>query len=349
MKQMKFVLVGILSLSLFIPTSILAAGFPDVSTNHWAYDSIDKLSNAKIINGYSNGTFVPEKQVSRAEAAKILANALKLPLDSTFKTSYQDVSSTHWAYKEIRALTEKGIFSNASRFNPDAPLSRAQMAKVLVVAYQINMDDNHQVTFNDVPKDNWHPFITTLAEVQISQGVTINSYNPYGKVTRAQLSAFVDRSMIWDQKRDSNIIKYDTTKKMYVDSSLIVNSTATETVYLVNIERAKAGLPTLTIDAPLSKIATLKSEDMVTNDYFSHTSPTYGAPWDMAKEFGYSYRSFGENIAYGQRTPEEVVTAWMNSPGHKANILNKQYTNIGAGIAKDANGRIYWVHMFSSK
>ena len=346
---MKFIVAAILAITLFIPTSSQAAGFPDVSTSHWAYSSIQKLSNAKIINGYSNGMFGPNNQVSRAQAAKILANALKLPLESTYKTSYQDVPSTHWAYKEIRALTEKGVFSNTTTFNPDAPLSRAQMAKLLVVAYQIKIDDHHQVTFKDVPQDNWKPFIITLAEVKISEGVSWNYFSPYAKVTRAQLSVFIDRAMIWDQKRDSGVIKYDSTKKVYVDSTLAINDTAIQTVHLVNLERAKAGLPALVADAPLSKIATVKAEDMVKNNYFDHISPTYGKPWDMAKQFGYSYSSFGENIAYGQKTPQEVVTAWMNSPGHKANILNKDYTNIGAGIKKDANGRIYWVHMFSKK
>jgi len=349
MKPMKFIVAAIIAITLFIPTSSQAAGFPDVSTSHWAYSSIQKLSNAKIINGYSNGMFGPNNQVSRAQAAKILANALKLPLESTYKTSYQDVPSTHWAYKEIRALTEKGVFSNTTTFNPDAPLSRAQMAKLLVVAYQIKIDDYHQVTFKDVPQDNWKPFIITLAEVKISEGVSWNYFSPYAKVTRAQLSVFIDRAMIWDQKRDSGVIKYDSTKKVYVDSTLAINDTAIQTVHLVNLERAKAGLPALVADAPLSKIATVKAEDMVKNNYFDHISPTYGKPWDMAKQFGYSYSSFGENIAYGQKTPQEVVTAWMNSPGHKANILNKDYTNIGAGIKKDANGRIYWVHMFSKK
>ncbi|MCZ8536653.1 S-layer homology domain-containing protein [Paenisporosarcina quisquiliarum] len=349
MKPMKFIVATILAITLFIPTSSQAAGFPDVSTSHWAYSSIEKLSNAKIINGYSNGMFGPNNQVSRAQAAKILANALKLPLDSTFKTSYQDVPSTHWAYKEIRALTEKGVFSNTTTFNPDAPLSRAQMAKLLVVAYQIKIDDHHQVTFRDVLQDNWKPFIITLAEVKISEGVSWNYFSPYAKVTRAQLSVFIDRAIIWDQKRDSGVIKYDSTNKVYVDSTLSINDTAIQTVHLVNLERAKAGLPALVADAPLSKIATVKAEDMVKNNYFDHISPTYGKPWDMAKQFGYSYSSFGENIAYGQKTPQEVVTAWMNSPGHKANILNKDYTNIGAGIKKDANGRIYWVHMFSKK
>ena len=94
MKKMNLIIVAILSLSLIIPTNTFAASFPDVSKNHWAFASIDKLSNSKIINGYNNGTFGPEDQVTRAQAAKILAKALGLQLDSTYKTSYQDVAST---------------------------------------------------------------------------------------------------------------------------------------------------------------------------------------------------------------------------------------------------------------
>jgi uncharacterized YkwD family protein len=225
------------------------------------------------------------------------------------------------------------------------------MAKVLVIAYQIKMDTNHQVKFSDVPSSlSLHPFVTSLAEVGISVGVTPLEFAPKEAVSRAEIAAFLDRSMTFDQKRNSGIIKYDETNKKYIDSSASkVNETAKETARLVNLERAKAGLPTLVIDAQLSKITSIKAEDMNKNDYFDHTSPTYGAPWDLAKHFGYTYRSFGENIAYGQRSPAEVVKAWMDSPGHKANILNKSYTNIGAGTAKNSQGRIYWVHMFSSK
>ncbi|MEB9787583.1 CAP domain-containing protein, partial [Bacillus cereus] len=102
-------------------------------------------------------------------------------------------------------------------------------------------------------------------------------------------------------------------------------------VELTNAERAKQGLPALKIDTELSKVARIKSEDMQKNNYFDHNSPTYGSPFDMMKKFGISYTSAGENIAQGQRTPEEVVQAWMNSAGHRANILNNGFTHIGVG------------------
>lgn len=122
-----------------------------------------------------------------------------------------------------------------------------------------------------------------------------------------------------------------------------------EVVRLVNVERQKQGLGKLSLNAKLSNVATLKSQDMINKNYFNHTSPTYGSPFDMMKQFNISYKTAGENIAKGQKTPAEVVKAWMNSQGHRENILNKNYTEIGIGVAKDANGTLYWTQMFIGK
>ncbi len=116
-----------------------------------------------------------------------------------------------------------------------------------------------------------------------------------------------------------------------------------EVVTLVNAERAKEGLPALKEEWELSRVAKYKSQDMHDKKYFDHTSPTYGTPFTMMKNFGITYKSAGENIAMGQRSAEEVVKAWMNSAGHRANILNKNYTHIGVGYVKDGN---YWTQMF---
>src|SRR5699024_1675202 len=95
-----------------------------------------------------------------------------------------------------------------------------------------------------------------------------------------------------------------------------------EVVDLTNQERKKQGLAPLEIESELSVVSKDKSKDMLNNQYFSHDSPTYGSPFDMMEQYGISYRTAGENIAKGQSSPEEVVNGWMNSPGHRENILN---------------------------
>ncbi len=119
-----------------------------------------------------------------------------------------------------------------------------------------------------------------------------------------------------------------------------------EVVRLVNEIRLENGLGVLEEDWELSRVARYKSQDMHDNRYFSHTSPVYGSPFEMMRNFGLTYRSAAENIAKGQTSPKAVVTAWMNSSGHRANILNASYTKIGVGYVKD--GR-YWTQMFIGK
>lgn len=126
-------------------------------------------------------------------------------------------------------------------------------------------------------------------------------------------------------------------------------STEQEILKLVNAERSKAGVKPLTLNWELSRVAKFKSEDMRDNNYFSHTSPTYGSPFNMIKNFGISYSAAGENIAAGQKTADEVMKAWMNSSGHKANILNANYTQLGVGKATGGSYGTYWTQMFIKK
>ncbi|GAB3805549.1 CAP domain-containing protein [Virgibacillus kimchii] len=116
-----------------------------------------------------------------------------------------------------------------------------------------------------------------------------------------------------------------------------------EVVDLTNAERSKHGLSPLQADVELSKVAREKSRDMAANNYFDHNSPTYGSPFDMMQQFDVNYRTAGENIAKGQRSPQEVVDAWMNSEGHRANILNGDFTHIGVGYVEQGN---HWTQMF---
>ena len=125
-----------------------------------------------------------------------------------------------------------------------------------------------------------------------------------------------------------------------------VTSYEKEVIRLVNEIRKENGLKELTYDWELCRVARIKSQDMKDNKYFSHTSPTYGSPFQMMRSFGIKYRSAGENIAKGQPSPKAVVDAWMNSSGHRANILNASFTHIGVGFVSDGN---YWTQMFVEK
>lgn len=135
-------------------------------------------------------------------------------------------------------------------------------------------------------------------------------------------------------------------QKVYIPNIDDIKALENEVIRLVNVERSKRGLPSLTANWELSRCARYKSQDMLNKKYFAHDSPTYGSPFTMMRNFGIKFTAAGENIAKGQRTPQEVMNAWMNSAGHRANILSTKYNQIGVGVAKAANGTLYWTQHF---
>lgn len=154
----------------------------------------------------------------------------------------------------------------------------------------------------------------------------------------------VDTTPDTDSKPDTTP---DTDNKPGTDTtpdSGSVSSLERQVVALVNQERAAYGLSPLTLSADLSDGAQLKSQDMRDNRYFDHNSPTYGTPFEMMRSLGITYRAAAENIAMGYRTAEAVVNGWMNSPGHRANILSDKYTEIGVGHVDG-----YWTQWFVNR
>src|SRR5690606_33499239 len=121
-----------------------------------------------------------------------------------------------------------------------------------------------------------------------------------------------------------------------------------EVVRLTNAERAEGGCGPLKHDARLRKAAYGHSADMAENDYFDHDSLDGRDMADRIRAAGFSGSAMAENIAMGQRTAAEVVQGWMNSDGHRRNIMDCTYTHIGVGAAKDAQGRIYWTQNFGA-
>ncbi|MDD4315613.1 MAG: SafA/ExsA family spore coat assembly protein [Clostridia bacterium] len=135
-------------------------------------------------------------------------------------------------------------------------------------------------------------------------------------------------------------------QKIYIPETAPLKNVETEIVRLVNAERAKRGLQQLTINWQVARVARIKSQDMINNNYFAHISPVYGSPFKMLESFKLRYSAAAENIAYGQRSAQEVMNSWMNSPGHRANILSGNVTQIGVGVAKKANGTMYFTQIF---
>lgn len=140
----------------------------------------------------------------------------------------------------------------------------------------------------------------------------------------------------------------NTTNNTTTNNGSSLTADEKEVFDLINAKRTAAGLSALKVDAELQNVARAKAEDMVKNNYFSHKSPTYGSPFDMMKSFGVSYKTAGENIA-GNSSNTGAVNAWMNSEGHKANILNSSFNHTGVAVVKSSKYGKIFVQMFIGK
>lgn len=324
--------------------------FIDLNSSNWAFVPIMELVNKGYMDGYEDGTFQPNKYVTRAEAASVIARSLGLPLESKFPLKAKDLSTSYPYYNEIRKLAELGIIQNSEYFRPEEPLSRAQIAKMIASAYEVEVDKVNKTSFKDYPADFWaKDYIESLADVEIIKGTTETTFCPNNFVTRAQLSVLVTRGMEFQQQVRNYEIAYDYLSKHYISTKNTAIDWTNEVVALVNAERAKAGVEPLEQDIALNQLAIIKAQDMIQRGYFDHISPYYGHPWDMATLFDYEFTRFGENIARNFNHPKDVIAAWMASENHRENMLREHYTHIGVGIKVDSLGNYYWVQLFSSK
>ena len=184
------------------------------------------------------------------------------------------------------------------------------------------------------------PTATTLADYQY----TVVSGDTLWKIAVKTETGISE--LIASNTQISNINLIYPGQKINIPTQDDIKAYEQKVIKLVNAERTKQGLKELQYDWELARVARYKSEDMRDQNYFSHESPIYGSPFEMIKNFGISYNAAAENIAKGQTTPEQVVRSWMNSSGHRANILSSKYTHIGVGYAK--NGHL-WTQQFISK
>lgn len=166
--------------------------YKDVGLDNWAVKEIAYLSDFGYIYGFSDGTFKPTKNVTKSEAAAMVVRALGIDINNRPAPSFRDVSKKHWSYKPIAALVDEGIYPNGTSFNPSKPLTREEMAMILVNAYDLK--GTYSKTYKDVSNKRWsYKYISTLAANNITIGYNDETFRPLNPLTRAQFSVFLSR------------------------------------------------------------------------------------------------------------------------------------------------------------
>ena len=338
-RKISIIIVIILLISINLTYAVDENIFTDVKSADWYNGAVTKLVNLGSISGYPDGSFRPNNSITKAEFVKALISSL----------GFNDLAKTgsHWASGYISKGEVVNIIDKGWLTNIDKPISRYEMARII----------SNTLTYKneEIPTDisKYEPLISDFTTIpntylgetngkQLSECV-LESYvkgivtgYPDGSfeggltLTRAEASTVIIR-VLFNNTRITPVLEN-------------IESMEEGVLRLVNIERNKAGLKSLVASSKLSKVALLKSEDMASFGYFDHISPNYGTPFEMMTNQGITYTAAGENIAKGYKTPEDVVNAWMNSPGHRANILSPLFNKMGLGIY--IGDSTYWTQMF---
>lgn len=326
--------------TVFPIAKIEASTFTDLESVPWAEDEINFLYDEGIINGYDEYRFGPLDYITRGQAAMMLVKAL-YPNEQARKIDYfPDVAQDKYYSNAVNVAYEKNIITGYldQTFRPESDITRAGAAAMIDRAFQIDRGDRDT---HFIDKLGWaEENILDLATNGIITGYPDGTFKQNKTISRAEFAVILARAI-----NPSFIEKIEVTPPQDWD----ISSFEMEVVELTNKERIKQGLNPLIMDKELSRVARMKSQDMIDNEYFDHNSPRYGSPFEMMLREGIRFSMAAENIAAGYSTPESVVQGWMNSPGHRANILKSELTHIGVGFAEGGSYRYYWTQMFMTK
>jgi len=329
----------VVALTAFLPgaAAALAASLPyadQAEIPEWAVADVAFTTESGIFQGDADtGAFRPNDLITRAEVAAVVVRAFPLETDPAVPVPFVDIRGG-WYEEPVTRAVRAGVIRAGdfgSRFRPNQPITRAELARMVARAVgecRASVSSQGGV-FSDVDPDEYPfgPYIAKAAACGIIRGMGDGTFAPGETATRAQAAVMIARAVRLAQE-EPGAGQQD--KEPPGETEF--HAFELRVAELVNAEREVAGLQPLRLDPELSRVARLKSQDFVTGGYFSHDSPTYGSPFAMMKQFGFTYRSASENIAQGYRTPEAVHEAWMKSPGHRRNIMDPNYDTMGIGF-----------------
>lgn len=313
---------------------VTQANFPDVPENHPNFEAITYLQSQTIIEGNPDGTFKPENTLNRAELTKIAILSANIPLQPA-ADCFPDVKSSDWFSTYVCTALQNQIIQGYpdGTFKPANPVNRAEALKIIAEAQSINTSQSNQTTaqtnFTDYAPNQWYsPYINYFSN---------QNYLPFPlklqadkKLTRREFSEIYFRLLSTNQQTFQSEFP-DTTHKLKGNPDEIL-----QMLDLINQERTSRGLVPVVFSNELTYMAELHSQDMIDRNFFSHENPD-GENIDTRRKDLNIQTFVGENISKNISVSNSHQSL-MQSPPHKANILNPDWNRLGLGILKSSNG-----------
>lgn len=367
-----FVLAAVLSFGA-LPGASAASGFTDVPDHAWSSSYIQRAAQAGWVRGIGDGTFAPSKTLTGAEFMSMVANSFfsgemqSIPLEAgqPWYMPYWTLAAQKPLLSDTSIMSPQGMLKQINRYDMAQIISNVMDVKGIsadstrVHAVQSSVSD-----WNVIPK-GYREAVSNAYALGILNGKEgrfagqdamsrAEAATVLCKMADVSLSKPVSEGQQTSDKQESNNVQTqpDSSPSSQTPSSGSQSGTsprelAAEVVRLVNVERAKEGLSPLETFDSLSKAAEIRAPELPT--VFSHDRPDGSSCFTALEETGAIENAYvcGENIAAGSATAADVVEQWMNSPGHRANILNEDFTHIGVGYCSSGSEyRHYWVQMF---
>ena len=359
-----------LSLSLILPAGAAGSTFTDVPQSHWAHSYVENMAREGVVSGVGNGRFEPEGDVSTAQFAVMLTSAF---CPETVAAPEEGIP---WWEPYVNAAWEAGYLTDTTAgfsyadgsWDADvvnAPMTRYDMAQAMnntVVAEGMTQPTAEQREaaqaaigdFASIPED-YETAVVAMYALSYLSGINENGdFGGQGTMTRAQSCVVLCNLLGADsgsaspepsQPPEETSPPADSGEEQEEATSVAAYEQAV--FDLVNQIRAENGLDPFVYNQTLADTARAHSQDMIDRNFVDHTNPDGADPFERMEAAGLRFSAAAENIAAGQPTPEAVVDSWMNSPGHRANILGS-CQELGVGLALGGSYGYYWTQCFAT-
>ena len=376
-----------LSASMILPAGAVGNTFSDVPQDHWANPYVEAMTQKGVVTGVGNGRFNPDGNLSTAEFAVMLTQAFcpeavadpeeggawwEPYLDAAWSAGYLIDTTAGFSY--IDGIWD--VTYTDGTWNEDVvtePMTRYDMAQAMyntVVAEGMALPTDEQREaaqaaigdFASIPED-YESAVVAMYALGYLSGVNANGdFGGEGAMTRAQSCVVMSKLLGTDVETAPETPDEGTAggtagstpaeeetpaEDTGSEPADTVAAYEQEVFDLVNQIREENGLEPFVYNETLAGTARAHSQDMIDRNFFSHTNPDGEDPFDRMRDNGLSFSMAAENIAAGQRTPEEVVNSWMNSEGHRANILGG-CEELGVGLALGGSYGYYWTQCFAT-
>ena len=367
-----------LSVSMILPAGAAGATFSDVPQGHWAYDSVERMVQEGVMEGVGGGRFAPDEWLSTAEFSVMLTQAF-------CPEKISSGEGRDWWERYVNAAREAGYLTDTTAgwsytdgtWDADvveAPMNRYDMAQAMwntVVAEGLTTPTGEQREaaqraigdFAAIPED-YESAVVAMYALGCLAGVNENGdFGGQGNMTRAQASVVMDRMLGLEVEETASQTPDEGTAGGTAGTTPVEEETPAEdtgsepadtvAAYeqevfdLVNQIREENGLEPFVYNETLAETARAHSQDMIDRNFFDHYNPDGKSPFDRMEANGIRYSMAAENIAAGYPSPEAVVEGWMNSDGHRANILGG-CEELGVGLALGGSYGYYWTQCFAT-